>query len=151
METENHKKIHHILAHSYMVYLGALFIGLIFSAIWHISIFKSDALLNFSAIVLFFSSFLILWSQKSTKEFSKENLTKKSFMKGPYRFTRNPSNIGLFFSMISFAIIINSIFAILFTFVAFLLSLLIFIKNEEAYLERKYGTPYTEYKKEVKF
>jgi len=144
-------KVHHILAYSYMVYLIALFFGLIFSAIWPFPIFNSEILAFISAIVLFLSSLLIFWAQKSTKEFSKENLTKESFMKGPYRFSRNPSTIGLFFSMICFGIIINSIFAILFSFIAFMFSLLVFFKKEEAFLENKYGIPYIEYKKIVKF
>jgi protein-S-isoprenylcysteine O-methyltransferase Ste14 len=144
-------KVHRILAHSYMVYLIALFFGLIFSAIWPFPIFNSEILAVISAIFLFLSSLLIFWAQKSSREFTKENLTKESFMKGPYRFTRNPTNIGLFFSMICFSIIVNSIFSVLFTFVAFLLSLLIFLKKEEDFLANKYGIPYLEYKKIVKF
>jgi len=144
-------KVHQILAHSYMVYLIALFLGLIFSAIWPFPIFNNAVLAAFSAILLFLSSLLIFWAQKSSKEFTKENLTKESFMKGPYRFTRNPTNVGLFFSMICFGIIVNSIFAILFTFIAFLISLLIFLKKEEDFLANKYGIPYLEYKKVIKF
>ena len=124
-------KVHRILAHSYMVYLIALFFGLIFSAVWPFPIFNNEILAGVSAVFLFLASLLIFWAQKSSKEFSKENLTKESFMKGPYRFTRNPTNVGLFFSMICFSIIVDSIFSVLFTFIAFLISLLIFLKKEE--------------------
>jgi len=144
-------KVHRILAHSYMVYLMALFFGLVFSAVLPFPIFNNEILAVISAVFLFFASLLIFWAQKSSKEFTKENLTKESFMKGPYRFTRNPTNVGLFFSMICFSIIVDSIFSVLFTFIAFLISLLIFLRKEEDFLANKYGTPYLEYKKVVKF
>ncbi|MFH1608542.1 MAG: methyltransferase [Patescibacteria group bacterium] len=72
-------------------------------------------------------------------------------MEGPYRYTRNPTIIGLFFSILSFGIIINSPFIILFSFIAFLISNLVFTKKEEALLESKYGASYLKYKKIVKF
>ena len=144
-------RIHKVLAQSYIVYLLALVFGLIFSAIWPFKIFVDATLMNTSSVVLLLSSMLILWAQKSSKKLKKENLTKKSFMKGPYRYTRNPTNLGLFISMSSFGIIVNSVFVIVFSLVAFALSRLIFIKKEEQILENKYETPYLEYKKIVKF
>lgn len=144
-------RVHKILAHSYMVYLLALFFGLIFSAIWPMRIFNDDCLLNISAVVLFLSSAMIFWAQRSTRKLDKENLTKRAFKKGPYRYTRNPTNISLFLSMLSFGIIINSIFVIVFASVSFLLAIFVFLKREEKLLEKKYGNAYLEYKKDVKF
>jgi protein-S-isoprenylcysteine O-methyltransferase Ste14 len=152
---ENKKqRIHYVLALSYTVYFLALILGLIFSAIWPFKILQNDVLINFSSIILLLSSLLILWAQASSKKFDKldkENITKKSFTNGPYRFTKNPSNWGLFFSIVSFGFIINSFFVILFSLITFLLSRIVFLKKEEALLENKYGKPYFEYKKSVKF
>ena len=144
-------RIHKVLAQSYVVYLLALVFGLFFSAAFPLKIFISTTLMDISSLVLLFSSMLILWAQKSSKKFEKENLTANSFMKGPYRFTRNPTNIGLFVSMSFFGIIVNSVFVIIFTIIAFMLSRFIFIKKEEEILEHKYGAPYVQYKKIVKF
>ena len=152
MEKQVHRKrVHHVLAHSYVVYFMALIFGLVFSAFVPIKFFFSVILMNMSGIILLLSSVLILWAEKSSKKFNKENLNRKSFMNGPYRFTRNPTNLGLFLSIISFGIIVNSVFIILFCLIAFLFSRLVFLKNEEKILTLKYGAPYIEYKKIVKF
>jgi protein-S-isoprenylcysteine O-methyltransferase Ste14 len=103
-------RVHSVLAESYTVYLVAFVFGLFFSAAWPIKIFNSDAFVNVSAGILLLSSLLILWAQRSSKKFNKENLTKKSFENGPYRFTRNPTNLGLFISVTCFGFIINSFF-----------------------------------------
>ena len=156
MDSENKtekrsRAVHRVLADSYMVYLFALIFGLFLSATWPLKIFTDGFLLNTSATVLLLSSLLILWAQKSSRKFNKENVTVESFKKGPYRFTRNPTNVGLFLSVISFGIIVNSIFVIFLTLGAFAISRLFFIKEEEKILERKYGRPYLEYKKLVGF
>jgi protein-S-isoprenylcysteine O-methyltransferase Ste14 len=128
-----------------------LFLGLFFSFIFPIKVFD-NLILNFSGFLfLFLFSYLILWAQLSSRKFKKENVTKESFMQGPYRFTRNPTTLGLFFSLISFGIIINSIFVILFSLISFLISVLFFFKKEEQLLEKKYGQAYLEYKNKVKF
>jgi protein-S-isoprenylcysteine O-methyltransferase Ste14 len=151
IEKQHRPRVHKILAHSYMVYLLALFFGLVFSAIMPMRIFLDNCLMNTSAVVLFLSTCVIFWAQRSTRKLDKENLTKRSFKNGPYKYTRNPTNICLFLSLISFGVIINSLFTILFALISFLLASLIFIKREEKLLERKYGDAYREYKKDVKF
>jgi len=151
---EKHKsrsRVHVILADSYTVYLVAFVLGLLFSASWPIKIFENNSFVDVSVIILLLSSLLILWSQKSSKNLKRENLTKKSFENGPYLYTRNPTNLGLFLSIVSFGIIINSFFVVLFGLIAFLISRLIFIKKEEELLAEKYGKPYLEYKKVVRF
>jgi protein-S-isoprenylcysteine O-methyltransferase Ste14 len=47
--------------------------------------------------------------------------------------------------------LVNSFFVVLFALIAFFVSRLFFIKKEEQLLEKKYGAPYLEYKKTVKF
>jgi len=153
-KTEKQKprpRVHRILAYSYAVYLLALVLGLIFSATWPYKIFVSSILMSISSVILLLSSMLILWAQKSSKKFKKEDLTAESFKKGPYRFTRNPTNLGLFLSIICFGIIVNSVFVIIFAIIAFALSRFIFIKKEEELLKNKYGDSYLEYKKSVRF
>ncbi|MFA6324709.1 MAG: methyltransferase [Candidatus Paceibacterota bacterium] len=148
---KNIPRVHKILAQSYAVYLFALVLGIICSAIWPIKLLFSNFLLSTSPFILIFASLLILWSQKSSKKFGKEEVTKKSFMNGPYRFVRNPTNLGIFLSFLSFGIIVNSIFIILFTLISFFISSLYFLKKEEKILQMKYGEAYLEYKKTVRF
>jgi protein-S-isoprenylcysteine O-methyltransferase Ste14 len=150
-DTIRTSRVHKVLANAYLTYFLALFLGLILSAIFPARIFTDSCLLNWSAVLLILSTALIFWAQKSTRKFNKENVTKNSFKKGPYKYTMHPTSLGLFLSMFSFGVIINSIFVILFAFVSFLLSRLIFIKKEEDILIKKYGHAYLEYKKDVKF
>ncbi|HPS21460.1 MAG TPA: methyltransferase [Candidatus Paceibacterota bacterium] len=144
-------RIHRVLAQSYLVYLFALFAGLIFSAAFPVKIHVSDFLLSLSAVILMLSSVLIFWAQKSTKNFKKENITKESFKKGPYRYLRNPTNIGIFLLMLSFGVIVNSVSVILFTIVASFFARFVFLRKEKSLLEKKYGKAYIEYKKDVIF
>jgi protein-S-isoprenylcysteine O-methyltransferase Ste14 len=148
---KSRKRVHHILAESYTVYLFAFILGLLLSAGWPLKIFENNVFVGISVIIFLLSSILILWAQRSSKKLEKENLTKESFEKGPYRFTRNPTNLGLFLLVTCFGIIINSFFVVLFTLIAFFISRLFFIKKEEALLASKYGEPYLEYKKIVRF
>jgi len=144
-------RVHRVLAESYSLYMLNLILGLILSAVWPLKVFQNSTFVDFSAFIIFFSSVLILWAQKSSEKLKTENLTKKSFMNGPYRYTRNPTNLGLFLLIVSFGMLVNSFFVVLFALIAFFVSRLFFIKKEEQLLEKKYGAPYLEYKKTVKF
>jgi len=148
---QNIPRVHKTLAQSYLVYLFAMVFGLVCSAVWPIKLLFSNFLLIISPVILILASILTLWAQKSSKKFGKDEVTKKSFMNGPYRFIRNPTNLGIFLSFLSFGIIINSIFVIVFTIISFLISSLYFLKKEEKILEMKYGEAYLAYKKTVRF
>ena len=69
---------------------------------------------------------------------------------GPYGFTRNPIYIGMFLGQIGLAIGFNSLW-ILATLAAFCLVVRYgVIAREEAYLERKFGAVYLDYKSRVR-
>ena len=53
--------------------------------------------------------------------------------------------------MLGFGLVANAIFIIVTTVISFVLTKFIYLKKEEAILEKKYGAPYLEYKKAVKF
>lgn len=153
METENnnyHKnKVHRVLAHSYAFYFILFLIGITLDFIFKFKIFKDSIMVPIGVGVLIISTLLIFWAQKTSRNLSKENISKEAFCKGPYCYTRSPTHWGLFFLMLGFGIIINAVFVILFTFIAFFVSRFIFLEQEEKILLEKYGTPYLEYKKSV--
>jgi protein-S-isoprenylcysteine O-methyltransferase Ste14 len=69
---------------------------------------------------------------------------------GPYRFTRNPIYLGMFLGLIGLAIGFDSLW-----FLAALAPFYLVIRHgvvarEEAYLERKFGTVYLDYKSRVR-
>jgi len=73
------------------------------------------------------------------------------FCRGPYCYTRIPTQWGLFFLMLGFGIVANALFVILFTILAFFISKFVFMGEHDRILVEKYGDAYAEYKKLVKF
>ena len=151
IENLKRSRVHRILAHSYTMYFILFLVGVFLDFIFKIKIFTSSLALPAGIIFLIFASFLILWAQKTSRNLDIEDLSKESFSKGPYRYTRSPTHWGLFFLMLGFGIIANAVFVILSTFISFFIAKFIFLNREEAVLAEKYGAPYLEYKKHVRF
>jgi protein-S-isoprenylcysteine O-methyltransferase Ste14 len=125
--------------------------GFFLDIIFPIKIFESVLVRYFGVLVVLFATFLIFWAQRTSRNLDKSNLTKESFQKGPYNFTRGPTHLGLFLLIIGFGFVANTIFVIFFTVVAFFITKLVFLKEQEMLLEERYGDPYREYKKSVRF
>ncbi len=69
---------------------------------------------------------------------------------GPYRFTRNPVYLGMFFGLVGLAIAFDSLW-LLVALVPFALVLRYgVVAREEAYLERKFGHVYRRYRSRVR-
>lgn len=69
---------------------------------------------------------------------------------GPYRFTRNPIYLGMFLGLVGLAIAFDNLW-LLGTFVAFVLVIRYgVVAREEAYLERKFGDAYRQYRTHVR-
>ena len=159
METENKiennnppkSKVHHILAHSYVVYFVLFLVGVCLDFIFKIKIFENSIMVPVGIIFLIFASFLIFWAQKTSRNLNIKNLSTESFYKGPYRYTRSPTHLGLFFLVLGFGIIANAFFVILATLISFIISKFVFLDKEEQILAEKYRIPYLEYKKMVRF
>ena len=69
---------------------------------------------------------------------------------GPYRFTRNPMYLQMLLVCIGVAIVISNYWIVLLTPPCAWLLYRFAIAPEEAYLERKFGEPYREYKCRVR-
>ena len=150
-EKNPHKnKVHQILAHSYLFYFLSFLIALFLDFMFPMKIFEKVTMASIGAIFLIFGTLLIIWAQKSSLKLQKENITKETFLRGPYRYTRSPTHYGLFFLMLGFGIMANALFLIIFSILSFFITKFVFIKKEEKILGEKYGAPYLEYKRSVK-
>jgi len=141
-DIENKKlngSVHAVLAHSYMAYMASFLLGFLLHVIF----------LGFS--FLFFATLLIFWAQNTSRALDKSNISKETFCQGPYKYVRMPTHFGLFLLIFGFGLLINSFFIILFALISLVANKLIFIKKEEDLLSNKYGSPYLEYKKSVRF
>ena len=153
ISTPEHKHaVHHVLAQSYYLFLLFFLLGIIFDFIFPINIFKDSTMMPIGFYFIILSSILILWSQRAERNFrSVENVNKETFCFGPYCYTRNPIHWGLFLLMLGFGIMTNAFFIIFFTLFSLAVIKFLFIKKEELILTKKYGAPYIEYKKLVRF
>ncbi|OGI95494.1 hypothetical protein A2917_02975 [Candidatus Nomurabacteria bacterium RIFCSPLOWO2_01_FULL_42_17] len=143
-------RVHKILAHSYTMYFILFLIGVTLDFIFQIKIFTNPIFSVIGIIFLVFASFLILWAQKTSRNFNIENLSKETFCKGPYCYSRHPTHWGLFSLVLGFGIIANAFFVVLSTIISLFISKFFFLKKQDAVLAEKYGAPYLEYKKSVK-
>ena len=151
---ENHIQkgsIHKVLAYSYFIYFTLFLVGIFLDLIFNFRVSDSPLMIPVGFSFLVFGSLLIFWAQRTSRTLSKESLTKENFYRGPYKYTRGPTHWGLFFLMLGFGMIINTFFVVLFSFVAFVFAKYTFLSKQEKLLEAKYGVPYREYKKIVKF
>ena len=145
------QSVHRVLAHSYSAHLLLFLVGVVLDIIFQFKIFNDFMLMPAGALLLMLGTVLILWAQSTSRHLDVSNGTKETFLGGPYRFTRTPTNFGLFFLVLGFGIVANALFVILSSLVSFFIAKFVFLKKEEQLLAEKYGAPYLEYKKSVKF
>lgn len=160
METEQKEinsprvsKVHSILAYSYLVFLLSVILGVIFDIFVKNKIFSNIIYQQIGFLMLLVSSIIIYWAQSTSSNYTKninKSDTRSQFEYGPYRYLRSPTHFGLFIMTLGFSLIINSLFSIIFTVMAYVITKLFFIKREEDLLEIKYGQVYTDYKKKVR-
>jgi protein-S-isoprenylcysteine O-methyltransferase Ste14 len=144
--------VHSILAHSYLIYFLILIIGVTLDLVFPDKIFATAIMMPTGFMMLVLATIVILWAQHTSRKLDVANeVTKETFCKGPYCYTRTPTHWGLFLLILGFGFILNAFFVIVLTVISFIITKLFFLKKQEAVLEQKYGTPYLEYKKLVKF
>ncbi len=156
MEKVNQKhlrnRVHHVLAHSYIVYLIWFFIGVALDLVFPIRIFTHAILLPIGFVLLVLASLLILWAQKTGRNLRNvTELKTEHFHRGPYRYTKIPTQYGLLLLMLGFGFVANASFVIVTTIISFFVARFVFMGKHEKMLEEKYGVLYKEYKKLVKF
>ena len=145
--------IHTVISYSYITFLLAIASGAIFDALVPIRILNHSIFpyIGFAMIIL--GPMLTYWAQKSSDNAKKSVIIKKlpvSFEHGPYKYTRNPSYLGVVIMIIGLGFFANSIAIIVFSSIAYFIVKFIFIKQEEKLLVLKYGQVYLDYKKKVK-
>lgn len=145
--------VHKVLIHSYVCYFLFLFAGIFLDAVFNIKLnfFDNPIVRIIGVLLMLFSAFLIFWAQKMSRNLDTTNINIETFSKGPYKFTRNPTHIGLLFLLLGFGVVYNTPFVFLSAILYFIVAKVFFLKKEEEILFQKYGEPYLEYKKSVRF
>ena len=144
--------VHRVLAHSYTMYFVLFLIGVTLDLIFRLKIFRTSIMVPTGFFFLVLATVIILWAQKTGRDLRKvKEIKTEHFCRGPYCYTRSPTHWGLFFMMLGFGIMANAVFVILSTLISFIIAKFVFLDKEETILEKKYGAPYLEYKKLVKY
>lgn len=154
-EKRNSKTVHFVLLHSYAVFLFAFVLGSFLDPIIKTKLFSDKVYPISGFLMIIIGSLLILWAQNTTsinknKKFKKEEDHGSYFNRGPYRYMRSPTHLGLFIMTLGFSLIINSFFSFILTFVAYIFTKFLFVKKQEKILEEKYGNEYLVYKQKTK-
>jgi protein-S-isoprenylcysteine O-methyltransferase Ste14 len=69
---------------------------------------------------------------------------------GPFRFTRNPLYVGLTVMYLGFSFLLNTWWSLLLLVPVWIVMHLFVVRREEAYLERKFGDAYLNYRRRVR-
>lgn len=145
--------VHIILSHSYTVFLLAVVFGLILDVFIPIYIFNDPIYQYIGVSMIIIGPAIIYWAQSTSNttkgQVESKNLTERNFESGPYKYSRNPTHIGLSIMTIGLGFLLNSVFSILLVAVASLITKFIFLRKEEGLLEKRYGQAYLDYKKKV--
>ncbi len=144
--------VHYILSHSYIVFFMAVIVGVILDIIFPIDIFRGQLYQYVGLVMILLGTCLIYWAQSTASHTKKEMEEKgeRDFARGPYKYSRNPTHIGLTIMILGLGFLLNSLFSVVLIIIASLLTKAIFLKEEESLLEEKYGQIYRDYKKKVR-
>jgi len=144
----------HVIGFPPLIYAAPLLISLITQVFfpWN---FLNGGLQHLYGWPLLITGLLIgVWSKKTMEQAGTHvnpyYPTKSIVTKGPFRFTRNPLYIALTVIYVAISILFNAMWPMVM--LPFILTVIHHgvIKQEEAYLERKFGADYVEYKSKVR-
>jgi protein-S-isoprenylcysteine O-methyltransferase Ste14 len=145
--------VHSTLVYSYMMYFLPVVFGLILDYIFPGYIFNNPTLQSVGFWLIIVSSLLIYWAQSTTGK-SKNKMFEKGenreFARGPYKYNRNPTYVGLVVMTLGLGFVMGSIFVSGLVVVSAMISKFVFLPKEEKILELKYGQIYRDYKSKVK-
>ncbi len=147
--------VHELLAHTYLAYLAAIIFGFVLEALIPVSL-PYPALMPAGILGIALGTILVFWTQHSGMRRRANNkkpheLTAADFRTGPYKYTRMPTQYGLFLMTFGLSMLYKSYFMMNATVVALIIVRFYIIPKQEKHLSRKYGQLYAEYKKAVRF
>ena len=146
--------VHKILANSYIVFLLAVIVGSILKGFWEPFALPAYAV-YIGTLFSFIGALCILWAQRTSRVSlpiqgaDTSRVASMDFKKGPYRFSRTPTHMGLGLLVLGYGLLEQSAVIVLLGVITFIITKLTFIRKEESVLEQKYGDAYRAYKKDV--
>ncbi len=148
--------VHHVLARSYFAYLLGITGGLLMKNVvplpYHFPHSQPIGL-----VLLMLGTVMILWAQgtsRKSKLHRHDNQTEdymvEALSRGPYKYFRSPTHVGLFLLSLSLGLIAYSLWIVGISCLLFIITRYTFVCREEKMLIQKYGNAYERYKKMVR-
>lgn len=136
--------MHLALAKSYLVYFIFILLGLFANTIFTLSVPTPHG--QWIALACFaFGPLLIWWAQRTSIIESPVPY----FNRGPYRFLRNPTQVGILILIGGYAAVSGSVIFLGAAIIGYFISNAFFFKKYEAILRAEYGDQYENYKSAV--
>lgn len=157
-QTQNLKKnesVHHVLAQSYFLFFVAVLVGIFLDVLFKVPVSSEHPPVTIGILFLMIGTLFIFWAQTTSRRGTKERqeaetISHEHFARGPYKYFKSPTHVGLTLLVLGYGLISNALCVILTTFIFALISNRVYIKKEEKILEARYGKSYTDYKNKVK-
>ena len=154
-ENNNSMMVHNVLAHSYLIYFAGLVVGVFLDALFKWQIVSNVHVLVWAVVFMILGTFFIIWAQMTSRRTAPsrndlESVSHTDFLRGPYRFTRSPTQVGLTLLIAGFGFFINSISVVVLTLIISVFNHFTFVAKQEKRLATKYGESYQNYKNKVK-
>lgn len=142
--------VHRVLASSYMTYLLLCTFGLFADMFFPFRINVPEGKI-LAIVFLSAGPLLIAWAQYTSHTFEKikQKVGQPQFLRGPYRYLRNPTQLGLLLLVAGYALATGALMLFLATVLAYVISN-VFFRKHETILESRYGDAYRDYKSSVK-
>jgi len=154
--TKPEPTVHQVLSYSYLVYFLSFILAVILDKVFKLPLLPHNHA-KWGIPILIIGTLIIAWAQsisgagRHARAHTPETIDKDHFSRGPYVFTRSPTHLGIALMIIGFGFFINSLTVIIVTVIAYVLTKITSIKKEEKILEERFGQPYRDYKKKVRF
>ncbi len=134
-----------------MIQMAGLIFGVFLEFIIPTKMFPPHTAQIIGAVLVVLATVVILWSQKTSAEFRKREKQgeARSFSKGPYRWSDNPTSFSLALLVIGFGFMLNSLMIVALSAVGYWLSYMVYERRKKILMEEHYKDDYINYKKKI--
>lgn len=143
-----------VLAPAPVFYVISFVAGFIINQLWPVALGSKLPLTIIGLILILLSVPIVLFAMKSLKRantvFDARKATSAIVKDGPYRFTRNPTYLSLTLLTVGLSLVLNSVWLLIGSAVATVVTHFFVIKPEEHYLTKKFGEDYSAYGRRVR-
>jgi len=144
----------HVIAPPPLIYAGGLLLGFFLHRAWPFAFLPDDVArwigLAFVALFFVLAFPAVLLMRGAGTSLRPDEPTKVLITAGPFRYTRNPIYLSFASLYIGTSLVLNALWPLVLLPIVLVVMDRAVIAREEAYLERKFGETYRQYKARVR-